>query len=98
MYFDAFTKMGYDPLHLVKVHTPLVGFTRAVMVPEGLMWMRVEFGTLPRTTSLMIDFLVVKAPLAYNVIVRPFFARSSLLRGAGMRKKDTEIPPERAFI
>jgi hypothetical protein len=69
MYVDAFTKMGYDPMHLVKVHTPLVGFTDVAMVPEGLMWMRVEFGTPPQTTSLMIDFLIVKAPSAYNVIL-----------------------------
>jgi hypothetical protein len=61
MYFDAFIKMGYDPLHLVKVHTPLVGFIGVAMVPEGLMRMRVEFGTPPQTTSLIIDFLIVKA-------------------------------------
>jgi hypothetical protein len=30
--------------------------------------------------------------------VRPFFVRSSPLRGDGMRKKDTEIPPKHAFI
>jgi hypothetical protein len=36
MYFDAFTKMGYDPMHLVKVHTPLVGFTDVAMVPDFL--------------------------------------------------------------
>jgi hypothetical protein len=69
IYFDAFTKMGYDHLHLVKVHTPLVGFTGAAMVPEDLMRMRVEFGTPPQTTSLMIDFLIIKAPPAYNVIL-----------------------------
>jgi hypothetical protein len=69
MYFDAFTKIGYDPLHLVKVHTPLVGFTSVAMVPEGLMRMRVEFGTPPQITSLMIDFLMVKTPSAYNVIL-----------------------------
>jgi hypothetical protein len=30
--------------------------------------------------------------------VRPFSARSSPLRDDGMQKKDTEIPPKRAFI
>jgi hypothetical protein len=69
IYFDAFTKMEYDPLHLVKVHTPLVGFTDIAMVPEGLMRMRVEFGTPSQITSLMIDFLIVKAPSVYNVIL-----------------------------
>jgi hypothetical protein len=69
MYFDAFIKMGYNPLHLVKVNTPLVNFTGAAMVPEGLMRMRVEFGTPPRTTFLMIDFLVVKVSPAYNIIL-----------------------------
>jgi hypothetical protein len=69
MYFDAFIKMGYNPLHLVKVNTLLVGFTGVAMVPEGLMRMRVEFSTLPRTISLMINFLVVKAPLTYNIIL-----------------------------
>jgi hypothetical protein len=69
MYFDVFTKMEYDQLHLVKVHTPLGGFTGVAIVLEGLMRMRVEFGTLPQTTSIMIDFMVVKAPSAYNVIL-----------------------------
>jgi hypothetical protein len=45
MYLDAFIKMGYTLLHLVKVNTPLVGFTSAAMVLEGLMCMRVEFKT-----------------------------------------------------
>jgi hypothetical protein len=31
--------------------------------------MRVEFGTPPQTTSLMIDFLIIKAPPTYNVIL-----------------------------
>jgi hypothetical protein len=69
MYFDSFIKMGYNPLHLVKVNTPLVGFTGVAMVPEGLIRMRVEFSTLPRTISLMINFLVVKASLTYNIIL-----------------------------
>jgi hypothetical protein len=30
--------------------------------------------------------------------VRPFFARSAPPLGDGMRKKDTEIPPKRAFV
>jgi hypothetical protein len=33
-----------------------------------------------------------------SVRVRPFFARSASPLGDGMRKKDTEIPPERAFV
>jgi hypothetical protein len=32
------------------------------------------------------------------IIVRPFFARSAPPLGDGMRKKDTEIPPKRAFV
>jgi hypothetical protein len=69
MYFDVFIKMGYNPLYLVKVNTPLVGFTGVAMVLEGLMRMRVEFSTPPRTTSLMINFLIVKAPSTYNIIL-----------------------------
>jgi hypothetical protein len=34
-----------------------------------------------------------------KIIVRPFFARAAPpLVGDGMRKKDTEIPPKRAFL
>jgi hypothetical protein len=39
--------------------------------------------------------------IKYFIHVRPFFARSALPScgvGDGMRKKDTEIPPKRAFI
>jgi hypothetical protein len=69
MYFDAFIKIGYNPLHLVKINTLLVGFTSVAMVLEGLMRMRLEFDTPSRTMSFMIDFLVVKTPSAYKVIL-----------------------------
>jgi hypothetical protein len=36
--------------------------------------------------------------LYFIISVRPFFARSSQLRGDMMRKNDTEIPPKRAFF
>jgi hypothetical protein len=57
------------PLCLVKVNTSLVDFTGATMVPEGPMHIRVEFGTPPCITSLMVNILIVKSSSAYNVIL-----------------------------
>jgi hypothetical protein len=42
---------------------------------------------------------MVSTSSSQNDFVRPFFARAApLLGGDGMRKKDTEIPPKRAFV
>jgi hypothetical protein len=69
MYLDPFIKMGYTPLNLVKVNTPLVGFTGVVVVSEEFMRMRVEFGTSSCIISLMVDLLMVNASSAYDVIL-----------------------------
>ncbi|XP_041004108.1 uncharacterized protein LOC121249463 [Juglans microcarpa x Juglans regia] len=54
--------------------TPLKGFTRDTIQPIGAITQSVLAGTTPKTTSLMVDFLVVKAPSSYNAIL----GRSSL--------------------
>ena len=69
LYLPAFKLMGYDIKNLRKIQTPLIGFTGDSLQPEGLIQMRVEFGTASRVTSVMTDFLVVDAPSAYNAIL-----------------------------
>ena len=69
LYLPAFLQMGYDVALLHKIHTPLVGFTGNTLHPLGIVRIRVEFGTPPRTIAMMVDFLVVDAPSAYNAIL-----------------------------
>ncbi|RZS00901.1 hypothetical protein BHM03_00030687 [Ensete ventricosum] len=47
----------------------LTGFTRDVIAPIGVVTLPVTFGNEPRIKTLMVPFMVVKLPSAYNVII-----------------------------
>jgi hypothetical protein len=55
-----------------------------------------------RQLGMVMYILSVSLTIIQDMaIVRPFFARSAppqRVVGDGMRKKDTEIPPKRAFV
>ncbi|RRT36102.1 hypothetical protein B296_00055132 [Ensete ventricosum] len=47
----------------------LTGFTGDAIAPIGIVTFPVTFGDEPRTKTLMVPFMVVELPLAYNVII-----------------------------
>ena len=50
----------------------LYGFTGDSVIPEGTIKLAVTLGEPPQTTTVMIDFLVVQCPSAFNgVLGRP---------------------------
>ncbi|KAF5447425.1 hypothetical protein F2P56_032979 [Juglans regia] len=61
--------MGITPDRLRPAPMPFKGFTGDTIQPIEAIALSVLVGTAPKTTSLMIGFLVVKAPSSYNVIL-----------------------------
>ncbi|RZS13041.1 hypothetical protein BHM03_00044559 [Ensete ventricosum] len=52
----------------------LTGFIRDVITPVGIATLSMTFDDEPRTKTLMVPFMVVELPSAYNVIIgRPTF-------------------------
>ncbi|XP_057247518.1 uncharacterized protein LOC130589905 [Beta vulgaris subsp. vulgaris] len=69
LYKETFEKMGFDETCLKPVSYPVIGFTGASVVPEGTVKLAVKIGEGSRSKDLMVEFLVVDVPAAYNAII-----------------------------
>jgi ribonuclease HI len=69
LYFPAFQQMGIDRERIKPFASPLVGFGGEVVYPIGIIPLPVTAGTAPRQSTVMVDFLVIDRPSAYNAIV-----------------------------
>ena len=49
--------------------SPLYGFTRDSMIPKGTIKLVVTLGKPPQTATVMIDFLAIRCPPAFNVVL-----------------------------
>jgi hypothetical protein len=61
--------MGIDRERIKPFGSPLVGFGGEVVYPLGIIPLPVTAGTTPRLSTVMVDFLVIDRPSAYNAIV-----------------------------
>ncbi|KAL2235737.1 UNVERIFIED_CONTAM: hypothetical protein Sindi_1305900 [Sesamum indicum] len=62
-------QMGLENACLELVKTPLVGFGGSEVASLGMIELPVSMGKEPKRKTLMVKFLVVDTPLAYNVIL-----------------------------
>jgi hypothetical protein len=69
LYYPAFQQMGIDRERIKPFASPLVGFGGEVEYPIGIIPLPVTAGTAPRQSTVMVDFLVIDRPSAYNAIV-----------------------------
>jgi hypothetical protein len=69
LYWPAFKQMGIDRDKIKPFSSPLVGFGREQVQPVGIILQPVTVGTALRLSTIMVDFLVVDRPSAYNVII-----------------------------
>lgn len=69
LYLSAFKKMELQPEMLQKVVAPMIGFTGDTLRPKGMVHLKVTFGAIPKKVDVLVDFLVVDAPSAYNAIL-----------------------------
>ncbi|RRT32020.1 hypothetical protein B296_00048605 [Ensete ventricosum] len=69
LYFDAFQRLGLIDLDLAPLTSTLTGFTGDFFSPLGTTTIPITFGGEPRPKTLLVSFMVVKLPSAYNVII-----------------------------
>ncbi|XP_010677764.1 uncharacterized protein LOC104893366 [Beta vulgaris subsp. vulgaris] len=73
LYLSTFEKLMIGREFLKPVRYPVIGFTEASVVPEGLISLPVRIGENDIARDVMAEFLVVDVPGAYNAIIgRPF--------------------------
>jgi hypothetical protein len=69
LYWPAFQQMGIDRERIKPFASPLVGFGGEVVFPIGIIPLPVTAGTTPQLATVMVDFLVIDRPSAYNAIM-----------------------------
>jgi hypothetical protein len=69
LYWPAFQQMGIDRERIKPFASPLVGFGGEVVFPIGIIPLPVTAGTTPQLAMVMVDFLVIDRPSAYNAIM-----------------------------
>jgi hypothetical protein len=69
LYWLAFQHMGIEQDRIKPFGSPLVGFGREQVQPIGITPLSVIVGTAPRLSIVMMDFLVIDRPSAYNAII-----------------------------
>ncbi|KAK3041000.1 hypothetical protein RJ639_029110 [Escallonia herrerae] len=69
LFYEAFQKMNIPSDLLRKMDTPIYGFSNHPVAVKGIIALPVAIGTLPTQAKLMLDFVVVHVPSAYNAIL-----------------------------
>ncbi|XP_012851629.1 PREDICTED: uncharacterized protein LOC105971328 [Erythranthe guttata] len=69
IFYDVFQQLGIADAQLAPVKTPLIRFTGEVVEALGQITLPLILGTFPRRVTRMVNFLVVKSSLTYNVIL-----------------------------
>ena len=61
--------MGIDRDRIKPFGCPLMGFGGEQVYPVGIISLPLMAGTAPKVSTVMVDFLVIDRPFAYNVII-----------------------------
>ncbi|KAK3006034.1 hypothetical protein RJ639_016313 [Escallonia herrerae] len=69
LFYETFQRMNIPSDRLRKIDTPLYGFSNHPVVCEGIIALPVTVGAPPNQAKLMLDFVVVRVPSAYNAIL-----------------------------
>jgi len=69
LFKHAFDQMGMSPEDIQPYNIPIHGFTRAGIVPVGMITLPLIVGTAPRTVTRMQDFIILESPSAYNAFL-----------------------------
>ena len=69
LFYDVFSKMSIPDGRLGPISSPLVEFTGDAVPVEGVITLTVVAGWYPKQSRAQVDFLVVRAPSAYNAIL-----------------------------
>jgi hypothetical protein len=70
LYRLAFELMKIDQNKVIPAKHSLVGFTGEQVLPLGSIELPVMAGTYPRQSTIMVRFLIIDQPSAYNAILK----------------------------
>ena len=70
LFYDAFVRMNLPKEELKPILSPLVAFNGESINVEGEITLPVTAGTPPLTKTILVTFIVVNIPLAYNAILK----------------------------
>ncbi|XP_010677758.1 uncharacterized protein LOC104893360 [Beta vulgaris subsp. vulgaris] len=69
LYKEMFEILGFDTACLKPVSYPVIGFTGASVVREETIKLAVKLGEKSHSRDLLVEFVVVDVPAAYNAII-----------------------------
>ena len=69
LYYDAMEKLGISEDQLKPFLMPLIGFENEEVKVLGVVTLPLTLGKEPKIATAMVDFMVVKVPSAYNVLL-----------------------------
>ena len=69
LYHQAFKKMGLKDSDLRPSPNLIYGFTGDSVIPVGVITLLLTVGKYPRESCIMVNFLVIDQPSAFNVIL-----------------------------
>ena len=76
LYLDAYKRIGLDENTVSPATSPLYWFAGVHVIPKGTAKLVVIVGEHLRTSTVIIDFLVVDYPSAINGIIRRPFLKA----------------------
>lgn len=69
LFWKAFPQMGIDAARLQPTSMPLKGFSKELVQPIRTIMLSILVGNTPYIAPIMVNFLVVKAPLSFDAII-----------------------------
>ena len=68
LFTEVYDKLNLGRERLQPIKSPLIGFLRKKVYPLGSITLPVTAGVAPRSSTVMVNFLVIDCPSAYNII------------------------------
>ncbi|KAJ0980913.1 hypothetical protein J5N97_009168 [Dioscorea zingiberensis] len=69
IFSSAFDKMKLPVENLKPMRSPLIGFNGSPLQPDGMISLPLTLETPPKFTTAVVNFLIVRCPSSYNVII-----------------------------
>ena len=76
LYYKAFKRMGLKDIDLRPSPSLIYGFTGDSVIPVGVITLPLTVGDYPRESCVMVDFLVIDQPSAFNAVLGRLFLKA----------------------
>ena len=69
LFVEAYDKLSLGRERLQHIRSPLIGFSGEKVYPLGSITLPVTAGAVPQSSTVMVNFLIIDCPSAYNIIL-----------------------------